>query len=208
MASEWWMDGRRYQSKGRDLGPVPHPPLPRPSAPGKGPAGRSRGTSRSEDTPRWSHPARALAEGSGQPTAGTGRRVVVVNGSLDPANGSGCPLRLWGCRLRVTAESLLALKMVPPSEPYTVLLDLELPGCPGRRAAQRLPRKPPLQGAALIAVRGKGPEVDLLSDGAPAFEYHLVMTLSPCEVGELLAVVQKGKPAGRSLSPCASAEGR
>jgi CheY-like chemotaxis protein len=124
-------------------------------------------------------------------TEGQSARSLVVEGSLDTGKGSGLPLRLWGCRVRITDESVTSLETVP--HPDVVLFDLLLPGWNGLQLARCLRTRAGFRGADLIAVRSGEQEAGLLPSQEPTFDCHLVKTVNRAELRELLAAVENAR---------------
>jgi hypothetical protein len=83
MAREWFIGGSRYGPNGQNLGPVSSGWFSQQSEPDIGPF-----VNQDES---------ALS--------------LVVEGSLATSNGSGLPVRLWGCRMRIAYESVMALEV-------------------------------------------------------------------------------------------------
>jgi CheY-like chemotaxis protein len=161
MVREWLIGGSRYGPNGQNLGPVS-----------------------SEWFSQHTEPDNGFFVNEGQSVLS-----LVVEGSLDTGKGSGLPVRLWGCRIRIADESVMALEMVHANSPDTVLLDLALPRRNGLRLAQRLRKKPRFNNADLIAMRSNGQETGLRNH-EPDVDFHLVKTVNPAELRELLAALE------------------
>jgi two-component system OmpR family response regulator len=116
---------------------------------------------------------------------------LVVEGSLVTANRSGLAVRLWGCRLNIAYESVTALKMAILHNSDVVLLDLVLPGRNGFRMARRLRIRAEFKEADLIAMRSNPPDDGLFHVQEQDFNIHLVKTVNPTELRELLAAVEE-----------------
>jgi CheY-like chemotaxis protein len=162
MARVWLIDGYRYGPNGQNLGP---------------------------DSSAWycPHP-----EGDRVPCSNEDESVLslVVEGSLVTANRSGLAVRLWGCRMNIAYKSVTALKMAILYNSDVVLLDLVLPGRNGLRMARRLRTRADFKEADLIAMRRNEPEDDLFRAQEQDFNVHLVKTVNPAELRELLAAVE------------------
>jgi CheY-like chemotaxis protein len=116
---------------------------------------------------------------------------LVVEGRLATGNGSGLPVRLWGCRMRIAYESVTALAMAVLHSTDVVLFDLVLPARNGLKIAQCLRTKASFRNAAVIAMRSNEPEPALFPSHEPDFDIHLVKTVNRAELGELLAAVEE-----------------
>jgi DNA-binding response OmpR family regulator len=115
---------------------------------------------------------------------------VVVEGRLDTGNGPGLPVRLRGWRMRIACESVTALKGAHLHRTAVVLFDLVLPGRTGLRTARRLRRQAGFRKADLVAIRRDDHEAALSRSQGPGFDWHLVRTLTPAELRELVAAVE------------------
>jgi CheY-like chemotaxis protein len=142
-----------------------------------GPDGEHLGPVHAEWNARQGEPDSDFHAGSGQ-----GALSVVVEGRLDTGNLSGLLVRLWGCRMRIGWASVMALEIAPLQSADTVQFDLVLPRRNGLRIARHLRRKAGFTNTDLIAMQGDEEE--------PDFDLHLVKTLTPGELRELLAAVE------------------
>jgi CheY-like chemotaxis protein len=162
MVREWLIGGCRYGPNGQNLGPVSSAWYSRQAEPDTGPF-----VNQDES---------AL--------------FLVVEGSLATANGSGLPVRLWGCRMRIAYESVTVLEMATLHSTDVVLFDLVLSGRAGFDMARRLRTKAGFRKADLIAMRSNEPEAALFRTQEPDFDLHLVKTVNRAELRELLAAVE------------------
>ena len=163
MAREWLIGGSRYEPNGQNVGPASSAWLSQQAEPDRGPS-----VNQDES---------ALA--------------LVVEGSLATANRSGLPVRLWGCRMRIAYESVTALEMATLHSTDVVLFDLVLPGRNGLQIARRLRTNAGFRKADLIAIRSNELESALFRSQEPDFDFHLVKTVNPAELRELLAAVEE-----------------
>jgi CheY-like chemotaxis protein len=108
---------------------------------------------------------------------------VVIEAKLDTGNVSGLPLPLWECRMRIGWASVMALEIAPVQRADAVLFDLVLPRRNGLRIAQHLRRKAGFRNTTLIAMQSNDEE-------EWDFDLHLLKTLTPGELRELLAAVE------------------
>lgn len=115
---------------------------------------------------------------------------LVVEATLATANRSGLPVGLWGCRMRIAYASVTALEMATLHSTDLVLFDLVLRGRNGLQMARRLRTKAGFRKADLIAMRSNEPEAALVRSQEPDFDFHLVKTVTPAELRELLAAVE------------------
>lgn len=85
MVREWLIGGSRYGPHGENLGPV------------------SSVWSSRQNEPEF-EPLVVRGEST---------LTVVIEGRLDTANGSGLRVRLWGCGMRISWASIMALETSP-----------------------------------------------------------------------------------------------
>lgn len=161
MVREWLIGGSRYGPNGQTFGPVSS-------------AWFSRQTE--SDSRSFVNEESVLS--------------LVVEGSLGTVNGSGLPVQLWGCRMRIAYESVTALEMANLLSTDVVLFDLVLPCRNGLQIARRLRTKAGFKKADLIAMRSNEPEAALFRSQEPDFDFHLVKAVHPDELRELLAAVE------------------
>ena len=162
MVREWLIGGSRYGPNGQNLGPV------------------SSAWFSQETEP----------DGGSFVNQGESVLYLVVEGSLATTEDSGLPVRLWGCRMRIAYESITALEMATLRSTDVVLFDLVLPGRNGLQIGRRLCTKAAFRKPDLIAMRSKEPEAALCRPQEADFDFHLVKTVNPAELRELLAAVE------------------
>jgi CheY-like chemotaxis protein len=115
-------------------------------------------------------------------------RVLVVDDSKDYADTLATIVRLNGYQVDVTMDGASALKAAEMNWPDAVLLDLGMPIMDGFEVARRIrlmaaERPMPL----LIAVTGYGDNQIKLRCLAEGFDLHLLKTVRPSELLEVLA---------------------
>jgi CheY-like chemotaxis protein len=92
--------------------------------------------------------------------------------------------------MRIAYESVTALEMATLRGTDVVLFDLVLPGRTGLQIARRLRTKAGFRKADLIAMRNNEPEAAHFRSQEPDVDFHLVKTMNPAELRELLAAVE------------------
>ena len=92
--------------------------------------------------------------------------------------------------MRIAYESITALEMATLRSTDVVLFDLVLPGRNGLQIGRRLCTKAAFRKADLIAMRSEEPEAALCRPQEADFDFHLVKTVNPAELRELLAAVE------------------
>jgi CheY-like chemotaxis protein len=92
--------------------------------------------------------------------------------------------------MRIAYESVTALEMTTLHNTDEVLFDLVLPIRNGLQIARRLRTKANFRKADLIAMRSNEPEAAFIPSQEPDFDCHLIKTVNPAELRELLAAVE------------------
>jgi PAS domain S-box-containing protein len=120
------------------------------------------------------------------PTAGDGRKVLVVDDNQDAATTLADLLEAMGYTTRVAHDGPYALRVAAEFEPELALLDIGLPVMDGYELAQRLRERPGDRPLRLIAVTGYGQEADKQRTRAASFDAHVV---KPVSVDHLQGVI-------------------
>ncbi len=85
-----------------------------------------------------------------------GKRVLIVNDSVDTAKMMSLLLNLEGFETRTAFDGVKALEVAFEFLPEVVLLDLTLPGKTGQEVALELRENNATAGALIIAISGYG----------------------------------------------------
>ncbi|MGM9490752.1 ATP-binding protein [Ideonella sp. YS5] len=134
-------------------------------------------------------PAPALERG------GPRRRVLVVDDNRDAAQSLGMLLEAEGHEVHAVFGAEEALAAAPALVPDLILLDIGLPGMDGYEVARRLRQLDSLRPSRLVALTGYGQPSDRERAVQAGFDHHLV---KPAALEELLALLGRGTPRGRS----------
>lgn len=121
---------------------------------------------------------------------GTGRRILVVDDSVDSAETLAELLKIWGHDVRVAHDGETAIPAAREYRPEVVLLDIGLPGMDGFAVAAQL-RKEGLGGRLLVALTGYGEQQDRDRAQEVGFDHHLVKPIDPDSLQKLLATSRK-----------------
>jgi PAS domain S-box-containing protein len=120
--------------------------------------------------PVWAKPLAMVSAESPKLAA----RILVVDDSVDTAEGMAVLLRLLGHEVRTAHDGLGAIAEAREFRPDFVLLDIGLPRMSGYEVAARLRQEDGCTGAVLIAVSGYGQDEDRRRSKEAGFDYHLV----------------------------------
>lgn len=120
-----------------------------------------------------------------------GRRVLVVDDSLDAAKMMKLILNQEGYEVRTAHDGPDALEAAKDQPPDIVLLDVELPTMGGVEVAMELRTTEGLEDVTIVAVSGYGRQD--LPDPSP-FDHHLTKPVDPERLVRFLS--KTGKPAG------------
>jgi CheY-like chemotaxis protein len=121
---------------------------------------------------------------------GTGRRILVVDDSVDSAETLAELLKIWGHDVRVAHDGETGIAAARDYRPEVVLLDIGLPGMDGFAVAAQL-RKEGLSGRLLVALTGYGEQQDRDRAQEVGFDHHLVKPIDPDSLQKLLATSRK-----------------
>ena len=119
------------------------------------------------------------------PDRPAGRRVVLIDDSVDSVEALSMLLELEGHVVHVAYDGLAGLALIEAVAPDVVFCDIGLPGMDGfqvARAARLLPRVP-----LLVAITGYGQANDSPGGGDGSFDHYLVKPVDPAAVLALLA---------------------
>ena len=124
-----------------------------------------------------------------------GRRVLVVDDSVDAADTTATLLAAAGCVALAAYGGEQALREVARFRPEIVLLDIGMPGLNGLEACHRMRALPGGDAMFIVAVTGWGQEDDRRRTHEAGFNAHLVKPVSP---ESLLSVVERAPNLGGS----------
>jgi CheY-like chemotaxis protein len=111
--------------------------------------------------------------GANEPAA-AGRRVLLVDDSIETAQAMSMLLEALGHVVRTTHDGSQALAVVADFRPDIVILDIGLPGMSGFELAQALRARSETKEALLIALTGYGSDEDQQRSRDAGFDHHLV----------------------------------
>jgi CheY-like chemotaxis protein len=122
---------------------------------------------------------------AGAASAKPGRRILVVDDSVDSAETLGELLKIWGHDVRLAHDGPEAVAAARDYRPEVILLDIGLPGMDGFAVAAQL-REEGIGGRMLVALTGYGEQQDRDRTLRAGFDHHLVKPISPDTLQKLL----------------------
>jgi PAS domain S-box-containing protein len=128
------------------------------------------------------------ADADAVPTAGPGRRILVVDDNRDAALSTAEMLRLLGHEVATAHDGRAGLAAAAAFRPEVVLMDVGMPGMNGLDATRELRATPWGRAATVIALTGWGQEADRERSRAAGCDGHLVKPVHLQDLLPLLAV--------------------
>jgi PAS domain S-box-containing protein len=122
---------------------------------------------------------------------GPSLRVLVVDDSVDAAQGIAMLLKVTGHDVRTAYDGPTALEAALDFHPNVVLLDIGLPGLDGFEVAKRLRQQPLLCSAVLVALTGYGQNSDRQRSQEAGFDHYLVKPANFSKLQQILATVSE-----------------
>jgi two-component system CheB/CheR fusion protein len=101
-------------------------------------------------------------------------RILVVDDSVDSANGLAALLTLEGHEVRMSHDGETAIVAASDFRPDVILLDIGLPGIDGYETARRLRASPGFGATELVALTGYGQTGDRSKASEAGFDLHVV----------------------------------
>ena len=137
-----------------------------------------------------SPPSHPDAVPTGERSAGTRLRILVVDDSEDAALTLATLLELAGYELHVAHDGEQALAVAEACRPDVVLLDIGLPKLSGNEVCRRLRQQDWGRQMTIIALTGWGQEQDRRRTTESGFDHHLVKPADPVALLKLLAGIK------------------
>jgi PAS domain S-box-containing protein len=123
-----------------------------------------------------------VADTPADAAASAGKRVLLVDDSVDAATAMALLLEADGFDVRTAHDALEALALSETFAPQIVLLDIGLPGMDGYRLAGEMRARKSTADALLIAVTGYGQAHDRQRSKEAGFDHHLVKPVPFAEI--------------------------
>lgn len=124
------------------------------------------------------------------PSAGVGRRILVVDDNVDAAESLALLLQLEGFTTQVAFDGLGALEVAVKFLPDVIFLDIGLPDLDGYKVAERLRSMKSLGDPLLIALSGYGQSSDMEKSKAAGFDHHLVKPANLDQIRSLISGIR------------------
>ncbi len=117
-----------------------------------------------------------------------GIRVLVVDDSVDAANGLAAVLSSADYEARAAYDGSSALKVATTFRPHLVLLDIEMPGMDGYATAHELRQLTPQDSQVLVAYTANSDSESVAAAARAGFDLHIG---KPCEIRDLLQLLKR-----------------
>jgi PAS domain S-box-containing protein len=122
-----------------------------------------------------------------RPSAGSGKRILVVDDSRASARTLATVLKLLGHEVRTAYDGIEAVEAAQEFHPEIVLMDVGMPRLNGYDAARRIREQPWAQAAIIIALTGWGREGDRIQSEEAGCNAHLVKPVNLADLQTLLS---------------------
>ena len=115
-------------------------------------------------------------------------RVLVVDDSVDAANGLAAVLSSADYQARAAYDGASALQVATTFRPHVVLLDIEMPGMDGYATAHELRQMAPADPQVLVAYTAQSDSGSVAAAARAGFDLHIS---KPCEMRHLLRLLER-----------------
>jgi PAS domain S-box-containing protein len=126
----------------------------------------------------------------GPDSAGSKRRILVVDDNQDSATSMAMMLQLLGNEIRTAQDGLEAVELAEQFRPQVVLMDIGMPNLNGYEATRRIREQPWGRDMAVIALTGWGQEMDRAKSKEAGCDGHLVKPINLPDLEKLLVELQ------------------
>jgi PAS domain S-box-containing protein len=133
-------------------------------------------------------------------SAGSKRRILVVDDDRDSAVSMAMMLQLLGYEVRSAHDGVEAVELAEQFCPQVVLMDIGMPRLNGYEATRRIREKPWGHDTAVIALTGWGQEVDRAKSKEAGCDGHLVKPVNLPDLEKLLIELQRS-PRAQEVPP-------
>ncbi|SAK95256.1 PAS/PAC sensor hybrid histidine kinase [Caballeronia hypogeia] len=118
--------------------------------------------------------------------AAAGRRILLVDDSVDAALALSMLLEAFGHRVRTEHDGTRALACIDEFKPDVVVLDIGLPGMSGFDVAREMRKRDVTKHALLLALTGWGSDADRQEARDAGFDHHLTKPVTIADLEALL----------------------
>jgi len=126
-------------------------------------------------------------------SAGSNRRILVVDDNQDSAASMAMMLQLLGNEVRTAYDGIEAVELAEQFRPQVVLMDVGMPKLNGYEATRRIRERQWGRDMVVIALTGWGQDVDRARSKEAGCDGHLVKPVNLSDLETLLAELQ-GRP--------------
>jgi len=119
-------------------------------------------------------------------SAGTKRRVLIVDDNCDLAETAAALLSASGHDVRTASDGVSAVATAIEYRPDVVLLDIGLPGMSGYDVARQLRASEQKHSMLLVALTGYGQDADRQRAREAGFDHHVVKPLEPATLERIV----------------------
>jgi PAS domain S-box-containing protein len=123
-------------------------------------------------------------------SAGSNRRILVVDDSRDSAASMALMLQLLGNEVRTAHDGIEAVELAEQLRPQVILMDIGMPKLNGYEATRRIREQPWGREMTVIALTGWGQEVDRVKSKEAGCDGHLVKPINLPDLEKLLIELQ------------------
>lgn len=128
----------------------------------------------------------------GQPTAGPGRRILVVDDNVDSADSLAKVLHLLGNDVVTAHDGAQAFEAARTFRPEVILMDVGMPGQNGYDTTRRIREQPWGRGTIIIALTGWGQEGDRIQSREAGCDGHLVKPVDLSDLDRMIDDLTRG----------------
>ena len=118
--------------------------------------------------------------------AASGRRVLVVDDSVDGAESLGMMLELAGHEVALAHDGVEAVERAASFRPDLILMDIGMPRLNGLEATRQIRQQPWGQAPTIIALTGWGQDADREQSREAGCNGHLVKPVDPDDLNRVL----------------------
>jgi PAS domain S-box-containing protein len=133
----------------------------------------------------------AVREAAAEALTPAGRRILIVDDSLDGAESLAILLQFIGHETHLAHDGITALDAAERLRPDAVLLDIGLPGLNGYEVCRRIRQQSWGQAMTLVALTGWGQDEDRHRSREAGFDAHLVKPVDHDALAALLAAAPR-----------------
>jgi DNA-binding response OmpR family regulator len=120
-------------------------------------------------------------------------KVLIVEDNKDAADMLSMLVGAWGHSIRTAADGLAALEVAEAFRPQAILLDIGLPKLDGHGVARRLRAQLWSRETLIVAITGRGQEVDRQRSEEVGIDRHLLKPVDLRILRGLLSDASKRK---------------